>query len=239
MAQDKNFPRMIPADIDQPAPDAYALPPHVRVIPLSSLIGAANAQKLADPESMRAQQHLQRPSDSRLALHAFAISLRLGAQAVGNVIRGCWNLITSIRPKKAKASPDLSPKPIHGLRKFSDVRFGNVVYFAPTAIESILLNNRITTAIQTYEERCRNYMTLTKSAEEYETIKDGLLDGSLDPESISFADWLHVSFLSLYSKSEELHTEPKLVYKGSVYHLHVCVQGVVPAQPVDLLRQKV
>ena len=82
-------------------------------------------------------------------------------------------------------------------------------------------------------------MTLTKSAEEYERIKDGLVDGTLDPESITFADWLQVSFLTLYNASEELHSEPKIVHKGNVYHLHVCVQGVIPAQPVEALQNKV
>ena len=82
-------------------------------------------------------------------------------------------------------------------------------------------------------------MTLTKSAEEYDRIKDGLVDGTLDPETISFADWLHVSFLTLYHASEELHSEPKIVHKGNVFHLHVCVQGVVPAQQIEKLKNKV
>jgi len=184
-------------------------------------------------------RNLNGMSGGELALHAFVISLRLAASVVGNAIRAFWSSITSTRKRKGSTLPGLSPKGIPGLQKFFDARYGNVVYFAPTAIESIRLNSRITTAIRTYEERCKRYMTTTVSAEDYERIRAGLIDGTLDPESITFADWLQVSFLNLYNAGEELHVEPKIVHKGNVYHLHTCVQGIVPAAPVESLKNKV
>ena len=84
---------------------------------------------------------------------------------------------------------------------------------------------------------CTEYMQFTISPSDSERLITGLRDGTLDLNTVSMAEYLQISFLTLMS-GEEIHIEQKMVAGGNVFNLHACVSSVTPSQPMKSLREK-
>lgn len=88
-----------------------------------------------------------------------------------------------------------------------------------------------------FEKHSVGSMKITTSPSDFARIRDELVAGELDLESITLKEYLDVSFLSLYD-GLEVNSDIRVVYQGNVYQLHTCVTGVVPASPVKELRDE-
>jgi len=78
---------------------------------------------------------------------------------------------------------------------------------------------------------------MTSETRAHEII-DGIDNGTLDYATVTMEEWLQVSFLSLFH-GEEVHIELPIVYGGCAFHLHACVEQVVPGADVPPLRKEI
>ncbi len=176
---------------------------------------------------------------AKLALRYCVLSLSEAANTVGRTIRGYWSSIISTQVRKNTQSADLSLEDTSGLVISYNVKFENVVYSAPTATESTLPPSKEAMLTKTSKVLCAKSTETLESSLDFKRIRDGLNDGTLDLSTISVQDWLEVTFLSMYG-GDEVHIDTSIVDRGCVYHLHMCVQGVVPpGQQVKQLKNKV
>lgn len=68
-------------------------------------------------------------------------------------------------------------------------------------------------------------------------IVQGINDATLDYATVTLEEWLQVSFLHLYH-GEEVHIELPVVYGGAAFHLHACVEQVIPGEETAALRRQ-
>ena len=173
-----------------------------------------------------------------LVLRRLNIWLRKAALNATSAILGCSSSITLTQHRRLLTLQNSSPTDSAGEQRNSELRFGNVVCFAPTAIADILWNSRDTIPTMMSSPLCREFMTDTISPNRVVEVRDGLESGTLEFATISLEEYLQVSFLMLYH-GEEVHVEQKVVYGGGVYNLHACLALVHPPSAIAELRKKV
>lgn len=91
--------------------------------------------------------------------------------------------------------------------------------------------------MKTSPVHCSKSMSTTISAERTEHILRCLETGN-GLDQISVQEYLQVSLLYLMA-NEEVHLEEALMYGGSVYMLHACVQSVEPGPEFEAMRNRV
>jgi len=151
--------------------------------------------------------------------------LSRAAKYVESAIHEFWSSIIFAHATRLAMWQKCSPTDTAGDQNDSELRFGNVVSFAPTAIDFILRNNWSTMAIRMSSGSCAGSMSDTISESRTEHIIEGLKAGTLDFEKVTMAEWLQVSFLMLYH-GQETQINQNIVYGGSVFNLHACVTSV-------------
>jgi hypothetical protein len=124
-----------------------------------------------------------------------------------------------------------------GLVRYYGGKLGNAVYSVQTATGNTPLSSKTITPTEMFEKHSVGSMKITTSPSDFARIRDELVAGELDLESITLKEYLDVSFLSLYD-GLEVNSDIRVVYQGNVYQLHTCVTGVVPASPVKELRDE-
>lgn len=122
--------------------------------------------------------------------------------------------------------------------KCYDGKSENAVYYVQTATGSIPLSNKTITPTHKSPEPSTKSLEILVSRSECEQKLNALRNGVLDLNSISVQEWIEMSYMSLFM-NQELHLDVNIVDRGNVFHLHTCVQGVVPPVPTEKLGQKV
>ncbi len=203
----------------------------------SSLTGGQESVSMDEPQKRSARGRLRTSvvRGATLALRRLSIWLRKAALSVTNVTLGYLNSTILTLETRLLTLRNSSPMDSAGAQKDSELRLGNAVSFAPTAIGDILWNSKSTTPTPTYEPLCREFMTDTISPNRLVQIRDGIEAGTIDFATVSVEEYLQVSFLMLYH-GEELHIEQKVMYGGGRYNLHACVSQVVAPGSVTGLR---
>lgn len=154
--------------------------------------------------------------------------LTKAVKCVENAIHEFWSSIIFAHATRMTLSLNSSATDTVGDQNDYELKFGNVVSFAQTAIDFILLNNWSTMPIRMSSQHSGESMSDTISENRTTEIIDGLEAGTLDYNTVTMAEWLQVSFLMLYH-GQETHVEQKVTYGGAVYKLHACVAAVNPA----------
>ena len=176
--------------------------------------------------------------DAELELKYFNTLLKKAAVSATNIILGFLSSITSIPQKSVSPSVDSSQPATAGPQKPSVPKSGSAKYYVRTATESTPLSSRIITQTPKSAPLCvKSIKPMELGPEGCEKIREGLINGTIDLTTISVAQWLHVSYLSLFAQ-KETHMEQAVVYEGNVYNLHLCVSGVVPPEAAEKLRDK-
>ncbi len=236
MPREKSTPPTIHDDIRKTARDVYAKQWQTRIHPG---LTPSEAKALVAQENTRTLRTRSGCVAVSRALGHYSTSLRRAASIAAHTIQEFWNSTIWTRLRKSTTSADSFPAAMSGPVKSFDVRFENVVYFARTVTESTPQNSKETMPTKTSKMLCVKSTETMESSHDFERIRDGLTDGTLDLSTISVQEWLEVSFLSMYG-GEELHIDTKVISKGCVYHLHLCVQQVIPpGQQVARLKTKV
>lgn len=71
----------------------------------------------------------------------------------------------------------------------------------------------------------------------FKEIQEGLKTSTLELDELSVADWMNYSFLSMFAQ-QEVHLEQAVMFQGSVYYLHTCIQSVVPPEQTKNISEK-
>jgi len=176
--------------------------------------------------------------DLKQELKFFSTLLREAARSAGVMIRACWNLIISTQPKNTDQSQDSLVPVTAGPPTSYDKKFASAEFYAQTAIENIQSDNKITTQNPESLEHCRKSLNNTELAsEDFKKLRQQFRDGTLDLTRVSVAEWLNLSFLTMFN-AEQIHLEQPVLFKGSMYSMHACVSSVVPPEKTTNLRKK-
>lgn len=183
----------------------------------------------------------EQPSNEYDAKHAskyFSILLRRAAVSAGNMILGFLNLITAIPCEKAGPSVDSSAVVTAGPPKSSAPKSESVEYYVQTVTGDTHSSNKIIIQTPKSMPPCsKSIAPMEFDPGECAKIREKIMEGTLDLRTISLAQWMHVSFLSLFNQ-QETHIQQTVLFQGSVYSLHACVNGVVPPEAVARLKEK-
>ena len=183
----------------------------------------------------------ERPSkryDATPELKYLGILLKKAAVSAMNIILAFLSSITSIPQKNISPSVVSSQPATAGPQKSSDPKSGSAKYYVRTATESTPSSNKTTMRTPKSLQHCTKSISATAlSPERCAEIREGLLKGTIDLREVSLAQWIHVSYLTLFDK-KETHLEQAIVYEGNVYNLHLCVSGVIPPASPEKLREK-
>jgi hypothetical protein len=237
MAQDKNTPPPILDGIKERAPDVYEQYLRPNLTPPSWLTeNQGGAENLKLRSNGLGNLLPSAGSAGALVLRALSTSLKRVVRTAANVIRGFWSSTTSTRASRNTTLPLLSRVVMPGRVKYYDGKSANAVYSVPTATGNIPLSNKTTTRTQMFEPLSVGSTEITTSPSDFARIRDELIAGTLDLDSITLKEYLDVSFLSLFDKLE-VNSDHRVFYQGNIYQLHACVTGVVPNQPVEDLRK--
>ncbi len=240
MERDKNTKRATHEDIEALAPDVWHQPIQPSLTPPFGLTAKHQRENARLPARRMhfGQQRLQSVvSAIELGLLVSIIWLKKAAQLVESVIHGYLNSTTLTQEKRNTTLPPSYPEGMLGLVKSYDGKSENAEYFARTATGNIPLSSKTTTPTLTCEPLSEKSMPITISPNDFSRIRDALIAGEADLSNITFEQYLQVSFLSLFD-GLEIHNELKVIYKGNVFTLHACVNGVVPSQSVEALRKQ-
>jgi hypothetical protein len=174
--------------------------------------------------------------DGKYALRLLSISLKKVAASVGKGIRAYWNSITSTRLKRQMTSARSWVADTAGAPKPSEPRSESVESFVPTATASIPLSSKSITGTTTSKRPSIDFSEDTISRSRIAEVFEGIMTGTVDYDTVTFREWLEVSFIMLYD-TQELHAEVPVIYGGGVYHLHACVEAISPPEKMSGLKE--
>ena len=213
------------------ARSAYVRKP--RSTKLSDLIAAEESRRRLSPPNSdeRRAMNISEICDAPLVSRRFSTWLNMVARSVENAIHDCLSSIIWSRAKRQMISVDYSPTDSAGDPSDFELRLENAVYFAPTATDFILRNNWNTMAIRMSGQPSATSMPPTISKNDIVAFVEGLESGKIDYSKVTVHEWMQVSFLMLVH-GNELHIDQQVLYGGSVYQLHACVEKIDVASGV-------
>lgn len=192
----------------------------------------------ASPSSGSTGQRTKDEPGAPYVLSRCSTWLIKGVVNVEIAIRAFWNSTTLTRLRKRKTSVRSSETVTAGPPKYSEKKSENAGSFVPTATRSIPLPKENITPTTTSDPHLRRFMRSTPSKERIVEIVDGIRDNTIDYDTVSMQEWLQISFLMLFD-GDEVHMELPIIYGGSTYHLHACVEQVVPPGGATPYRNKI